>query len=129
VSIQRNCREQAWNSRDYPPSRPTATRTRRDRLAYAARRLERTAAVQSASREAGRLVQLVDPAEVAARNARRPTARRHPLRLHLELRRGARAMADRIGVGHGVAPGDGQGVSHREAYRLPEAICVAMPKS
>lgn len=38
--------------------------------AYATRRRERTAAVQSASREAGRWVQLVDPAEVAARNAR-----------------------------------------------------------
>jgi salicylate hydroxylase len=38
--------------------------------AYAARRLERTAAVQAASREAGQLVRLTDPAEVEARNAR-----------------------------------------------------------
>ncbi|MCA1666349.1 MAG: FAD-dependent monooxygenase, partial [Thermomicrobia bacterium] len=38
--------------------------------AYAARRYERTAAVQAASREAGRLVQLTDPTEVEARNAR-----------------------------------------------------------
>ena len=38
--------------------------------AYTARRRERTAAVQAASRQAGQLVQLVDPAEVAARNAR-----------------------------------------------------------
>lgn len=38
--------------------------------AYAARRYERTAAVQAASREAGRLVQLTDAAEVEARNAR-----------------------------------------------------------
>lgn len=38
--------------------------------AYAARRRERTAAVQAASRDAGRMVQLVDSAEVAARNAR-----------------------------------------------------------
>ena len=37
--------------------------------AYAARRRGRTAAVQAASREAGRLVHLTDPAEVAARNA------------------------------------------------------------
>ena len=37
---------------------------------YAARRRERTAAVQAASREAGREVQLTDPAEVQARNAR-----------------------------------------------------------
>jgi salicylate hydroxylase len=36
--------------------------------AYAARRRERTAAVQTASRDAGRLVRLVDPAEVLARN-------------------------------------------------------------
>jgi len=38
--------------------------------AYAARRLERTAAVQEASREAGRLVRLTDPGEVEVRNAR-----------------------------------------------------------
>ncbi len=38
--------------------------------AYAARRRERTAAIQAASREAGRLAQLADPAEVEARNAR-----------------------------------------------------------
>jgi len=38
--------------------------------AYAARRRERTAAVQAASRDAARLVQLTDPAEVEARNAR-----------------------------------------------------------
>jgi salicylate hydroxylase len=38
--------------------------------AYAARRRERTAAIQAASREAGRLKQQTDPAEVAARNAR-----------------------------------------------------------
>jgi len=38
--------------------------------AYAARRHERTAAVQAASREAGRLVRLTDPAEVEGRNAR-----------------------------------------------------------
>jgi salicylate hydroxylase len=37
--------------------------------AYAARRHKRTAAVQEASREAGRLVRLTDPAEVEARNA------------------------------------------------------------
>lgn len=37
---------------------------------YAARRQERTAAVQAASREAGRLVQLTDAAAVEARNAR-----------------------------------------------------------
>jgi salicylate hydroxylase len=37
--------------------------------AYAACRQERTAAVQAASREAGRLVRLMDPAEVEARNA------------------------------------------------------------
>jgi 2-polyprenyl-6-methoxyphenol hydroxylase-like FAD-dependent oxidoreductase len=36
---------------------------------YAARRQERSAAVQAASREAGRLVRLTDPAEVEARNA------------------------------------------------------------
>jgi salicylate hydroxylase len=36
--------------------------------AYAARRQERTAAVQAASREAGRLVRLTDPTEVEARN-------------------------------------------------------------
>jgi salicylate hydroxylase len=38
--------------------------------AYAAHRRERTAAVQAASREAGRLVHLTDPADVEARNAR-----------------------------------------------------------
>ncbi len=38
--------------------------------AYAARRQERTAAVQAASREAGRLAQLADAAAVEARNAR-----------------------------------------------------------
>ncbi len=37
---------------------------------YAARRRERTAAVQAASRDAARLVQLTDPTEVEARNAR-----------------------------------------------------------
>ena len=37
---------------------------------YAARRQERTAAIQTASREAARLVQLTDAAEVDARNAR-----------------------------------------------------------
>jgi len=37
---------------------------------YAARRRERTAAVQTASRDAARLVQLTDPAEVEARNVR-----------------------------------------------------------
>ncbi len=37
---------------------------------YAARRRERTAAIQAASRDAGRLVQLTDPAEIQARNAR-----------------------------------------------------------
>lgn len=37
---------------------------------YAARRRERTAAIQTASREAARLVQLTDSAEVDARNAR-----------------------------------------------------------
>lgn len=37
---------------------------------YAARRRERTAAVQAASRNAGQLVQLTDAAEVEARNAR-----------------------------------------------------------
>ncbi len=37
---------------------------------YATRRHERTAAVQAASREAGRLVQLTDAAAVEARNAR-----------------------------------------------------------
>ncbi len=37
---------------------------------YAACRRERTAAVQTASRDAARLVQLTDPAEVEARNAR-----------------------------------------------------------
>lgn len=36
----------------------------------AARRRERTAAIQAASRDAGRLVQLTDPAEVYERNAR-----------------------------------------------------------
>jgi salicylate hydroxylase len=36
---------------------------------YAARRRERTAAVQAASREASRVVRLTDPAEVQARNA------------------------------------------------------------
>ena len=39
-------------------------------VVYAATRRERAAAVQAASREAGRLVQLTDPAEVEARNAR-----------------------------------------------------------
>jgi salicylate hydroxylase len=38
--------------------------------AYAARRRERAAAVQAASRDAGRLVQLTEPAEVYERNAR-----------------------------------------------------------
>ena len=38
--------------------------------AYATRRRERTAALQAASRDAGRNLQLSDPAEVAARNAR-----------------------------------------------------------
>jgi 2-polyprenyl-6-methoxyphenol hydroxylase-like FAD-dependent oxidoreductase len=38
--------------------------------AYAAHRRERTTAVQNASREAGRVVRLTDPAEVQARNAR-----------------------------------------------------------
>jgi salicylate hydroxylase len=38
--------------------------------AYVARRQPRTAAVQAASREQARLVQLTDPAEIAARNAR-----------------------------------------------------------
>jgi salicylate hydroxylase len=38
--------------------------------AYAARRRERTAAIQIASRDAGRMVQLMEPAEVEARNAR-----------------------------------------------------------
>lgn len=38
--------------------------------AYAARRHERTAAVQAASREAGRLVRLTDSTQVAERNAR-----------------------------------------------------------
>ena len=38
--------------------------------AYAALRRDRTAAVQTASRDAGRLVHLTDPAEVQARNAR-----------------------------------------------------------
>ena len=38
--------------------------------AYAARRRERTAALQAASRDAGRNLQVSDPAEVAARNAR-----------------------------------------------------------
>ena len=37
---------------------------------YAARRRERTAAVQAASRDASRVVRLTDPAEVLARNAR-----------------------------------------------------------
>lgn len=37
---------------------------------YATRRQERTAAVQAASRDAGQLVQLSDPAEVAMRNTR-----------------------------------------------------------
>jgi salicylate hydroxylase len=37
---------------------------------YSARRRERTAAVQAASREASRVVRLTDPAEVQARNAR-----------------------------------------------------------
>lgn len=37
--------------------------------AYAARRQERAAALQTASREAGRMVRLTDPAEVEARNA------------------------------------------------------------
>jgi salicylate hydroxylase len=37
---------------------------------YAARRWERTAAVQAASRDASRVVRLTDPAEVQARNAR-----------------------------------------------------------
>jgi len=37
--------------------------------AYAARRRERTAALQAASREAGRSLQASDPDEVAARNA------------------------------------------------------------
>jgi salicylate hydroxylase len=37
---------------------------------YAARRRERTAAIQAASREASRVVRLTDPAEVQARNAR-----------------------------------------------------------
>jgi salicylate hydroxylase len=38
--------------------------------AYATRRRQRTAAVQAASREASRVVRLMDPAEVQARNAR-----------------------------------------------------------
>lgn len=38
--------------------------------AYAARRQERAAAVQTASREAGQMVRLTDPAEVEARNMR-----------------------------------------------------------
>jgi len=38
--------------------------------AYAARRRERTAAVQNASRDASRVVRLTDPEEVQARNAR-----------------------------------------------------------
>ena len=38
--------------------------------AYAERRRDRTAAVQLAARDAGRMVQAMDPAEVAARNAR-----------------------------------------------------------
>ena len=38
--------------------------------AYAPRRRERTARIQNASREAGQLVQLMDAAEIAARNAR-----------------------------------------------------------
>ena len=37
---------------------------------YAARRRERTAAVQAASREFSRVTRLTDPAEVQARNAR-----------------------------------------------------------
>jgi salicylate hydroxylase len=37
---------------------------------YSARRRERAAAVQAASREASRVVRLTDPAEVQARNAR-----------------------------------------------------------
>jgi salicylate hydroxylase len=37
---------------------------------YAARRRERGAALQTASREAGRIMHLMDPAEVQARNAR-----------------------------------------------------------
>ena len=38
--------------------------------AYATRRRERTAALQAASRDGGRNLQLSEPAEVAARNAR-----------------------------------------------------------
>jgi salicylate hydroxylase len=37
---------------------------------YAARRRERTAAIQTASRDQSRMVRLTDPAEVEARNAR-----------------------------------------------------------
>jgi salicylate hydroxylase len=37
---------------------------------YAARRRERTAAIQTASRDAGRMMHLTDPADVEARNAR-----------------------------------------------------------
>ena len=45
-------------------------------MAYAARRYERTAAVQAASREAGRLVRLTDDAAVAARTSTCAPARR-----------------------------------------------------
>jgi salicylate hydroxylase len=38
--------------------------------AYAVRRKNRTAAIQSASRDAGRLAQLADPVEIQARNER-----------------------------------------------------------
>ena len=58
---------------------------------YAARRRERTAAVQAASREAGRMVHLTDPAEVAGAEratAGQPGGAHRPVRLDLELRRG-----------------------------------------
>jgi hypothetical protein len=41
--------------------------------AYAARRRERTAAIQTASRDQSRMVRLTDPSEMAARNERLAT--------------------------------------------------------
>jgi len=46
---------------------------------YAARRRERTAAIQTESRDAGRLVQLTDSAELQARNARLRDSREAPI--------------------------------------------------
>lgn len=73
--------------------------------AYAARRQERTAAVQAASREAGQLVRLTDPAEVEARNARLSASPEAPVARfdwiwRYDVERAIGEMGDGLGEGN-----------------------------